>query len=74
MKMLHDAESNSPTRTVTSRSSGGSVSRTTPSNVDPANMALDFAKEIGGGDPYRERQASRYLDLIMNRGGLNIGG
>jgi len=74
MKMLHDAESNSPTRTVTSRSGASSVSRTTPSNVDPANMALDFAKQIGGGDPYRERQASRYLDLIMNRGGLNIGG
>lgn len=74
MKMLHDAESNSPTRTVTSRSGSSSVSRTTPSTVDPTDMALDFAKEIGGGDPYRERQASRYLDLIMNRGGLNLGG
>jgi hypothetical protein len=74
MKMLHDAESNSPTRTVTSSSGGASVSRTTQSTVDPADMALNFAKEVGGGDPYRERQASRYLDLIMNRGGLNLGG
>lgn len=77
MKMVHDAESNSPTRTVTTstRSAGGStsVSRTTPSNVDTADMALDFAKQVGGGDPYRERQASHYLDLIMNRGGVGSG-
>lgn len=74
MKMVHDAESNSPSRTVTTSSGKTTVSRTTPSDVDTADMALDFAKEIGGGDPYRERKASHYLDLIMNRGGLNIGG
>jgi hypothetical protein len=73
MKMLHDAESNSPTRTVTTRSGSSSVSRTTPSEVDSADMAMTFAKQIGGGDPYRERQASNYLDLIMNRGGLSSG-
>lgn len=71
MKMLHDAESNSPTRTVTTSGGGTSVSRTTPTDVDPNDMALQFAKEIGGGDPYRERQASHYLDLIVNRAGVN---
>lgn len=74
MKMINAAESNSPSRTVTTSSGGTTVSRTTPSNVDTADMAMDFAKKIGGGDPYRERRASHYLDLIMNRGGLNIGG
>lgn len=69
MAMLNAAENKSPVKTVTnyvkSGSSQTSTSRTTPSEVDPAAMAREFAAKIGGGDEMFAYQATSYLDKLM---------
>jgi len=35
--------------------------------VDSAEMAQQFAQSVEGGDPYRERTASGYLDMLAQR-------
>lgn len=74
---LGKAESQSPTTTVTSTNKVGSktkaVSRTTPSTVDINDMALSFAKRIGGGGEYDENKAQYYLNLIAKQYGYGFG-
>lgn len=74
---LGKAESQSPTTIVTSTNKVGSktkaVSRTTPSTVDINDMALSFAKRIGGGGEYDENKAQYYLNLIAKQYGYGFG-
>ena len=77
MVELGKAESQSPTTIVTSTNKVGSktkaVSRTTPSTVDINDMALSFAKRIGGGGEYDENKAQYYLNLIAKQYGYGFG-
>jgi len=77
MVELGKAESQSPTTIVTSTNQSGSktkaVSRTTPSTVDINDMALSFAKRIGGGGEYDENKAQYYLNLIAKQYGYGFG-
>lgn len=77
ISMLNEAESQSPTRTVTRTSKTGdrtrSVARTTPSTVDPEQMALEFVQRIDGGQPYRENKAQMYMNWIAERLGYGFG-
>lgn len=63
--MLNKAENKSPTRTVTrTTTSGGNttaVSRMTPSGVDAEYLAREFARGIGGGEPYQANAEANYL-------------
>lgn len=70
INMLNEAESKSPVRTVTRTTSGGgrtrSVSRTTPSIVDPQQLAEEFAAGIDGGEPMRAKRETDYLMGYLN--------
>ncbi len=73
--MLNEAESKSPTRTVTRTTKTGdntrAVARTTPSVVDPEQMAQEFAADIGGGAPMAAKKETDYLMGYLNSlGGL----
>ena len=73
--MLNEAESKSPTRTVTRTTKTGdntrAVARTTPSVVDPEQMAQEFAADIGGGAPMGAKKETDYLMGYLNSlGGL----
>lgn len=71
MSRLNAAENKSPIRTVTNYVRGDgtttATSRTTPSSVDPDQMAREFAAEIGGGNEMAGYQANRFMDLLMAR-------
>lgn len=67
LRQLNNAESKSPTKTVTRRTAQGTVVQTSPSTVDSNQMAQQFAQNVEGGDPYRERQASDYMGLLSQR-------
>lgn len=69
VEMLNEAESKSPTTTVTNTIAGdgttSSTSRTTPSTVDERQMAMDFAKQIGGGSEFTANSADNYIAGLM---------
>lgn len=73
LRQLNTAEQASPVVTTTTTTGRQSVSRTTPSGVDPQEMALQFAREIGGGDEYRENRALYYFNLIAQKYGYGFG-
>lgn len=77
ISMLNAAEKQSPstmvTKTYTKKGATRSVSTQTPSTVDPAQMALEFAKQIGGGDEYRTNMAQMYMNWITERLGYGFG-
>jgi hypothetical protein len=73
LSQLNAAEAKSPTTTVTTTAGNKSISRTTPGSVDANNMALTFAKKIGGGGEYDENRAQYYLNLIAKRYGYGFG-
>lgn len=68
--MLNEAESQSPTRTVTRTTKTGdrtrSIARTTPSDVDAEQMAREFAAQIGGGAPMIAKGETDYLMGYLN--------
>ena len=69
IQFLNQKESKSPTTTVTTTNKSGksstSTSRMTPSGVDPAALAEEFAQEIGGGVPFEQNQENYYLDGLL---------
>jgi hypothetical protein len=69
MAKLNAAENKSPTKTITNYVKSGSTStatsRTTPSTVDPAAMAREFASEVNGGTELMDNKANSYLDGLM---------
>ena len=67
MRQLNRAESRSPVIQTVRRAGNTTVSKVTPSTVDSAEMAQQFAQSVEGGDPYRERTASGYLDMLAQR-------
>jgi hypothetical protein len=71
MAMLNEAESKSPTKTITQYITSGntrkSVSRTNPSDVDPESMAREFAQGIDGGAEMGEYQTNRFMSMLMQR-------
>ena len=73
VKMLNAEEAKSPTITTSTMAGRTQTYRTTPTNVDPNNVALQFAKQLGGGDEYRENRALYYLDLIAKKYGYDYG-
>ena len=73
LRQLNAAEREAPVITTTTSTGQRSVSRTRPSTVDPQDMALDFAKRIGGGDEYMENRAMYYLNLIAQKYGYGFG-
>jgi hypothetical protein len=70
MSMLNNAESKSPTKTITQYVNGGgtrtSTSRTTPSEVDPTLLAEEFAAGIDGGVPMTAKKETDYLMGYLN--------
>jgi hypothetical protein len=73
--MLNEAESKSPTKTVTRTTKTGdntrAVARTTPSGVDPQQMAEEFAADIGGGAPRAAKAETDYLmGYLSSLGGV----
>jgi hypothetical protein len=70
MSMLNNAESKSPTKTITQyvRTGGTrtSTSRTNPSDVDPAALAEEFAAGIDGGAPMGAKKETDYLMGYLN--------
>ena len=73
MNQLNSAERKSPSTSITTRSGNKAITRTTPSSTDANQMALDFAKQIGGGDEYTQDRAQFYLNLIAKRYGYGFG-
>ena len=67
--ILNKAENESPTRTVTKTTTSGdttkAVSRTTPSGVDAEYLAREFARGIGGGEPYKANATVNYLSGLL---------
>ena len=77
MAKLNDAESKSPTKTITRYINGGgtrtSISRSTPSDVDPEQMAEEFAQGIDGGKPYEANKRDSYISgLLKSLGGFSV--
>ena len=70
MAMLNNAESKSPTKTITQYVKTGktrtSTSRTTPSEVDPEALAEEFAAGIDGGAPMGAKKETDYLMGYLN--------
>jgi hypothetical protein len=75
MAMLNEAESKSPTKTITQYVTSGdtrrSTTRTTPSGLDPEAMAEDFAAGIDGGAPMTANKETDYLMGYLNSLGTN---
>jgi len=75
MAMLNEAESKSPTKTITEYVNSGdtrrSTTRTTPSGLDPEAMAEDFAAGIDGGAPMTANKETDYLMGYLNSLGAN---
>lgn len=75
MAMLNEAESKSPTKTITQYVTSGdtrrSTTRTTPSGLDPEAMAEDFAASIDGGAPMTANKETDYLMGYLNSLGAN---
>jgi hypothetical protein len=71
MAMLNEAESKSPTKTITQYITSGntrkSISRTNPSDVDPEAMAREFAQGVDGGNEMGEYQTNRFMSMLMQR-------
>jgi hypothetical protein len=71
MTMLNDAESKSPTKTITQYVNSGntrkSISRTNPSDVDPEAMAREFASGVNGGNEMGSYQTNRLMSMLMNQ-------
>jgi len=71
MAMLNEAESKSPTKTITQYITSGdtrkSISRTNPSDVDPEAMARQFAQGVDGGNEMGEYQTNRFMSMLMQR-------
>jgi hypothetical protein len=71
MAMLNNAESKSPTKTITQYVKTGktrtSTSRTTPSEVDPEAMAREFASGVNGGNEMGSYQTNRLMSMLMNQ-------
>ncbi len=67
--ILNKAEAKSPSRTITTTTTNGdmtkAVSRSTPSGVDPEALAEEFAQDIGGGRPYEANAQVRYLTALL---------
>jgi hypothetical protein len=73
LKMLNAEEAKSPTITTSTMAGSTQTYRTTPTKVDPNNVALQFAKQLGDGDEYRENRAMYYLNLIAKKYGYGYG-
>lgn len=67
--LLNKAESKSPTKTVTRTTTEGdmttAVSRMTPSGVDAEYLAREFARGIGGGEPFQANAETNYLAGLL---------
>jgi len=70
MSMLNNAESKSPTKTITQYINSGntrkSISRTNPSDVDPEALAKEFAADVEGGVPMEAKKETDYLMGYLN--------
>lgn len=69
LEILNKAESKSPSKTITTTTTGGdftkAVSRSTPSAVDPQALAEEFARSIGGGAEFRAKSDFDYLSGLF---------
>jgi len=77
LNMLNKQERKSPTKTVTRTTNEGdmttAVSRTTPSTVDAQALAEEFARGIGGGEPFAANSDAKYLTgFLESLGGASV--